>query len=164
MKLTEASWKRFTGALAEFEGWSARLRSDFGPHAAELVIAHRLLELDALTPAEPSRRRSRALPSNGYTLSVLERDDDRLRVKVVEEETSAAQIIGSAAELLSSPIYANLRKAYAKLVEIVGPPPFKLALGKKTRRGAHVLRPAHERSTSRRKSASSSRASRASAR
>src|SRR6187401_2384856 len=34
VKLTEARWKRFTGALAEFEGWSARLRADFGPHAS----------------------------------------------------------------------------------------------------------------------------------
>src|SRR5579872_1393773 len=29
-KLTETRWKRFTSALAEFEGWSARLRSDYG--------------------------------------------------------------------------------------------------------------------------------------
>ncbi len=51
VKLTESRWKRFTSALAEFEGWSARLRADFGHHAADLVISHRLLELDALTPA-----------------------------------------------------------------------------------------------------------------
>ncbi len=37
VKLTEARWKRFTGALAEFEGWSARLRADFGHHAADLA-------------------------------------------------------------------------------------------------------------------------------
>src|SRR5207247_2570381 len=40
VKLTEARWKRFTSALAEFEGWSARLRADYGHHAADLVIAH----------------------------------------------------------------------------------------------------------------------------
>jgi DNA gyrase subunit B len=34
--------------------------------------------------------------------------------------------------LLASPIYANLRRAYEKLVEVVGPPPFSLALGKHT--------------------------------
>jgi len=34
--------------------------------------------------------------------------------------------------LLSSPVYANLRKTYARLVEIVGAPPFSLGLGKKT--------------------------------
>ena len=37
------------------------------------------------------------------------------------------------AELLASPVYANLRKTHARLVEIAGPPPFKLELGKKAR-------------------------------
>jgi DNA gyrase subunit B len=36
------------------------------------------------------------------------------------------------AELLASPIYANLRKAYGRLVEIIGPAPFTLQLGKKS--------------------------------
>jgi DNA gyrase subunit B len=129
VKLTEARWKRFTGALAEFEGWSARLRADFGPHASDLVVSHRLVELDITTPAAAEKAIS-ALPPNGYKLSVLERDEDGLRVKVVEEETSAAQTVGLSAELLASPIYANLRRAYEKLVEVVGPPPFSLALGK----------------------------------
>jgi DNA gyrase subunit B len=131
LKLTEAKWKRFTGALQEFEGWSARLRSDFGSHAAELVIGHRLLELDASTPAEIEKV-LKSLPSNGYTLSVLEHTDAGVQVKIVEEETAAASSVALSADLLASPIYANLRKAYAKLVEILGPPPFTLALGKKT--------------------------------
>jgi DNA gyrase subunit B len=130
VKLTEAKWKRFTGALAEFEGWFARLRSDYGHHAAELVTGHRIVELDAATPVDLEKAIQK-LPSNGYTFSVLERDDDGLQVKVVEESTSAASSIQLTAELLSSPIYANLRKAYGKLVEIAGPPPFTLALGKK---------------------------------
>jgi DNA gyrase subunit B len=131
VKLTEAKWKRFTGTLAEFEGWFARLRSDYGHHAADLVIDHRLVELDALTPAAIEQALS-SLPSNGYTLSVLSHDADGVKVKVIEEETSAAQTIPLSADLLSSPIYTNLRKAYARLVEIIGPPPFTLALGKKT--------------------------------
>jgi DNA gyrase subunit B len=130
VKLTEARWKRFTGALAEFEGWFARLRSDFGHHAAELMIDHRLVELDAHTPAAVEKALGK-LPSNGYSLSVLERDESGLKVRVVEEETSAAQSVVISAELLSSPIYANLRKAHAKLVEIIGPPAFTLKLGKK---------------------------------
>ncbi|MDE3026258.1 MAG: DNA gyrase subunit B, partial [Acidobacteriota bacterium] len=51
--------------------------------------------------------------------------------KVVEEATSAAQTISLTAELLASPIYANLRRAYARLVEGAGSPPFTLAHGKK---------------------------------
>jgi DNA gyrase subunit B len=129
VKLTEARWKRFGGALAEFEGWSARLRADFGPHAADLMISHRLVELDVGTPAEAEKAIA-ALPPNGYKLSVLERDDEGLQVKVVEEETSAAQTVGLSVELLNSPIYANLRRAYEKLAEVVGSPPFSLELGK----------------------------------
>ncbi|HKB95134.1 MAG TPA: DNA topoisomerase (ATP-hydrolyzing) subunit B [Gaiellaceae bacterium] len=130
VKLTEARWKRFTSALAEFEGWSARLRADYGHHAADLAVSHRLVELDAITPATMEQAIAK-LPANGYTLSVLERDDAGLRLRVVEEETSAAQTVALSADLLSSPIYANLRKTYARLVEIVGPPPFTLAIGKR---------------------------------
>jgi DNA gyrase subunit B len=131
VKLSEARWKKFTSALAEFEGWSSRLRADYGHHASDLVIGHRLVELDALTPAAVETALAEH-PSNGFTLSVLDRDDTGLRVKVIEESTSAAQTIALSADLLSSPIYANLRRAYARLVEVVGPPPFTLVLGKKT--------------------------------
>ncbi|HEU5477724.1 MAG TPA: DNA gyrase subunit B, partial [Gaiellaceae bacterium] len=129
VKLTEARWKKFTAALAEFEGWSARLRADFGAHPADLVMSHRLVELDVTTPAAAEKAIA-GLPPNGYKLSVLQRDESGLQVKVIEEETSAAQTVGLSAELLSSPIYANLRRAYEKLVEVVGHPPFSLALGK----------------------------------
>jgi DNA gyrase subunit B len=129
VKLTEAKWKKFIGALAEFEGWSARLRADFGHHAADLVIGHRLVELDAATLKDVAAGID-ALPPNGYKLSIVERDEHGLQVKVVEEETSAAQTVGLSAELLSSPVYTNLRNAYAKLSDLMGPPPFALALGK----------------------------------
>ena len=139
VKLTEARWKRFTSALAEFEGWSARLRADYGHHAAELAVSHRLVELDAITPAAMEKAIAK-LPANGYTLSVLERDDAGMHVRVVEAETSAAQTVALSADLLSSPIYANLRKTYPKLVEIVGPPPFTLALGKRKAEARDVHR------------------------
>jgi DNA gyrase subunit B len=54
-------------------------------------------------------------------------------VRVVESETSSASHVTVPAELLSSPVYASLRRAYARLAEVAGAPPFVLALGKKTR-------------------------------
>src|SRR4051812_4221821 len=131
VRLSEARWKRFTGALQEFEGWFARLRSDYGAQAGDLVIDHRLVELDATTPAEVYAALS-SLPSNGFTLSVIDHDANGVNVKVVEEETSAAQSTTLGADLLASPIYAHLRKSYARLVDVIGAPPFTLALGKKT--------------------------------
>jgi DNA gyrase subunit B len=132
LKLTETRWRRFVGALAEFEGWLARLRADFGPAAADFVITHRIVEDDIASIAELGKAID-ASPDNGYALSILNTGDASLDVKVVETETSSATHITVPAELFASPIYANLRRAYAKLLEIVGPPPFTLAQGKKRR-------------------------------
>jgi DNA gyrase subunit B len=132
LKLTEARWRRFVGALAEFEGWLARLRADYGAAAADFVITHRIVEDDIASIAELGKAID-AFPEDGYALSVLSSADGSLDVKVVETETSSATHVTVPAELFASPIYANLRKAYAKLLEIVGPPPFTLAHGKKRR-------------------------------
>ena len=136
LKLTEARWRRFVGALAEFEGWLARLRADFGPAAADFVITHRIVENDIASIVELGKAID-IHPDNGYALSILGSNDGSLDVKVVETETSSATHVTVPAELFASPIYANLRKAYGKLLEIVGPPPFALASGKK-RRGAET--------------------------
>ena len=162
LKLTEARWGRFVRALAEFEGWLARLRADFGAAAADFVITHRIVEDDAASIADLDKAIDDSV-DNGYALSILGSAEGSIEVKVVETETSSATHITVPAELLASPIYANLRKAYAKLIEIVGPPPFTLAAGKKRREAETFAELGTRRSTSRRR-ACSSRASRASAR
>jgi DNA gyrase subunit B len=129
---TEARYGRFTRALAEYEGWLGRLRADHGHPAADFVVVHRLIELTAETPGDVASTLG-SLEPNGYEISVLEHDDSGFRAKVVEAATSAAAFVTVPAELLSSPVYANLKRAYAKIVAIVGRPPFRLALGKKTR-------------------------------
>ena len=132
LKLTEARWGRFVRALAEFEGWLARLRVDYGAAAADFVITHRIVEGDAASLADLDKAIVASV-DNGYALSILGSAEGSIEVKVVETETSSATHITVPAELFASPIYANLRKAYARLIEIVGPPPFSLAAGKKRR-------------------------------
>ena len=128
--LTEARYHRFARALSEFEGWSARLRADFGQPAAAFVVLHRLVETDAGEPTEVAPALER-LPQDGHELAVLETSEDGVRVKIVERETSAASHVTVPAALLASPIYASLRKVYARLADVVGAPPFELSLGKK---------------------------------
>jgi DNA gyrase subunit B len=128
-KLTEARYGRFARALQDFEGWLGRLRSDFGAPAADFVIAHRLVETDAAVPADVKNALA-ALDANGYEIDVTDSTDDLFRVKVIETETSAATNVTIPAALIASPVYANLRKAYGKLGEIVGAPPFALSLRK----------------------------------
>ena len=135
VKLTEARWGRFVRALPEFEGWLQRLRSDYGAGPAEFMVDHRLVELDTETLAKLDGEINPE-SVNGHVLAVVERNDQGVEVKVVEVSTSAARNVTISAELLASPVYANVRRAYAKLVEIVGGPPFSLAAGKKQRDSA----------------------------
>src|SRR5438477_6892509 len=131
VKFTEARYARFARTLTEYVGWAARLRSDFGPQAADFVLAHRLVESDANSAGDALEAINGAAP-NGYKLEP-EVDGEALRVRVTEVETSAMQSIVVPAELFASPIYDRVRKTYARLGEIIGSlPPFTLKYGKQS--------------------------------
>src|SRR5438132_764453 len=91
VKFTEARYARFARTLTEYVGWAARLRSDFGPQAADFVLSHRLVESGAASPAEAVKAIAGAAP-NGYRLEP-EADGEQLNIRVVEGETSAMQNI-----------------------------------------------------------------------
>jgi DNA gyrase subunit B len=129
-KLTEARYARFTKALNEFDGWLSRLRADFGHAAGNFVVTHRLVETEAAGLAEVES--ALAGLQNGYELSLVEGDDEKARIKVIERSTSTASHVLLPDALLASPVYGNLRRSYARLVDIVGPPPFGVAFGKKS--------------------------------
>jgi DNA gyrase subunit B len=129
VKLTENRYKRFTRTLAEYQGWVARLRSDFGPQVSDFVLQHGLVETDASSLAEAAKAIAEA-DQNGYGLEATV-NGEGLRVQIVELGTNATLNLVVPAELLESPIYENVRKAHARLAEIVGAlPPFALRLGK----------------------------------
>jgi DNA gyrase subunit B len=133
-KLTETRYRRFTKALNEFEGWAARLRADFGAAAANFVIDHRLVEVDIDDAAGKDLAKTLvSVGEEGHELSILEQTDESTTIKVVEVASSAASHVTIPTGVFASPVYANLRRSYARLVEIVGMPPFRLALGKKER-------------------------------
>jgi DNA gyrase subunit B len=129
VKLTETKWNRFVKDLQQYEGYHARLRSDFGQAATELVVLHRLVEHE-IDSAKDLEKAIKTIGDNGYALSLLDGGSDEFRIRVVEMETSAARNVAVPVELLGSPIYAGLRAAYAKLVDQLGPPPFTVTLGK----------------------------------
>jgi DNA gyrase subunit B len=129
LKLTEAKWNRFVKDMHQYEGYYARLRSDFGAAATELMILHRLVEHDIEGPNDIGAA-IKAIGENGYALSLVESGDEEFKVRVVETETSAARSIAVPVELLGSPIYGGLRNAYTKLSEHIGRPPFIVKVGK----------------------------------
>jgi DNA gyrase subunit B len=135
VKITEAKWGRFVKELLQYDGYLARLRADFGPAAAEVMIQHRLVEHEIEQPDDLERAIAEA-GSDGYELSVLDRDDEKIRVRLIETETSTARTISIPVELLASPIYAHVRTEYSRLGALVGLPPFTVQVGKEQERVA----------------------------
>jgi DNA gyrase subunit B len=132
VSLTENRYGRFVRTLNEFEGWLQRLRADYGAPAADFVVTHRLVETE-IAAASQVESALAAMDPNGYEVSITDRPDGQVHAKVVERETSAATFVVVPAEVFGSPVYAGVRRTYARLAEIVGSPPFSLTLGKKSR-------------------------------
>ena len=131
VKLTTARWGRFTKTLIEYDGWLARLRSDFNPAAADFMVTHRLVELETETPGDVQKA-IEAMPGNGYALDLVDHDETTFRVRVSELATSAARHVNVPVELIASPAYRNVRTRYAKLAEAIGLPPFTISNAKRT--------------------------------
>jgi DNA gyrase subunit B len=131
VKFTEAKWSRFTKSLMAFNGWLAKVNSEF-PTAGSFAVAHRFVEL-ALPTAEKARTVLPELATNGYEFEAVKSTKKKtLRIKVIEKATSAASHIEVPHDLFAAPSYESLRGAYEKVAEVVGLPPFTLTLGKKS--------------------------------
>ena len=144
VKFTEARWNRFAKDLQQYEGYYARLRSDFGAPATELMILHRLVEHDIEGPDDLPRAISE-IADNGYALSVLEHGADEFRVRVVETETSAGRNITVPVELLG---LADVPR-FARGVQAPGRPARRAAVhrqgGQGDRAGRDLRPPARAR-------------------
>jgi DNA gyrase subunit B len=129
LALTEARWGRLTRELADVDAWQAKLASDYGT-AAAFVVSHRVVESET-ADGKGLEKLIGAMTPNGYELSVVGRENAELSVKVVESETSAATFVAVPDALFADPAYASLRRAYGKVADIVGLPPYTLVHGKK---------------------------------
>jgi DNA gyrase subunit B len=128
--LTQARWSRLVRELGHLEAWAAKLEAEFGS-AARFAISHRLVEADS-GQAGNAAALIASLPRNGYELTVEDELDDVLRVRVVETETSTAHHVDVPTAMLDSPTYDSVQRAYAKVSEIAGVPPFTITFGNKT--------------------------------
>jgi DNA gyrase subunit B len=130
VSFTPARWTRFVRDLAQLSAWTAKLDAEYG-EAAAFAVEQRLIEGDPATGAEALIA---SLPANGYELSVEQRLEDSIRVRVVEAETSAARDVELPGAMFAAAAYQAARQAYARLAETVGLPPFTVVHGKKSAR------------------------------
>ena len=165
VKLTEAHWARFSKELAQYEGYFARLRSDFGHTAAEPDDRSTASSSTRSSRRATSRRRSRRSRRTATSCRVAraatttasgparrDRDERGARTITVPSSCSPRRSTRTSA----APTTASR--------EIVGAPPFTVAVGKERRGRRDVRRAARARRSTPRSRGSRSRASRASAR
>ena len=132
--LSEARFWKFDRELERLDAWSKKLASEF-PDAADFALTHGLVEADTIS-IDGADALISALQANGHELTVTERDGDRLRIKVVETETSSATFVELPTAMLTSPVLADVRRAWARVADAIGRPPFTVSFGKKTARAA----------------------------
>jgi DNA gyrase subunit B len=134
-RLTEAKWSTFSKRLHTFDGWLAKVDSEFRefPTPGSFAVEHRLVEMEY----EDSSAVLAALDSlsvNGYALEAVDPlRSDSIRIRVIEKETSAANHVDVPEALFAHASYAGLRRAYEEVVKVVGKPPYDIVSGKRSR-------------------------------
>ena len=130
-RLTEARLQRLQRTVKEYEGWASKLREQFGNTAVSYAKDHRLIEHDITSVEELERYFAEQVPDEElHRVEVVGREEGGLRVRIIEKATGAAQTTVVPLELFSSPGYQSLRSTHARLVELTGPPPFTVRMGK----------------------------------
>ena len=132
IKLTEHRYRRFASALSEYLGLGCA--AALGLRAAGLGLRPPArARRDRGRLGQGRRQRDRRRPTRTASGSRRASTATPLLVQVVELGTNATMNVVVPGELLGSPIYEHVRKAHARLAEIVGGlPPFAVSLGKES--------------------------------
>ena len=131
IRLTESRLQRLQRLVKEYEGWASKLKEQFGPTAVDYVKDHRLVEHAIETVADlETYMRTQVPDEEPHRVEVTSVDDDVLHVRIIEKTTGAALAAEIPVELFRSHGYRSLKATHARLVELTGPPPFSVKMGK----------------------------------
>jgi DNA gyrase subunit B len=131
-KLSKRRWQDLTRHYKAFEGWLSTLRAEFGHEVIDFISASHLLESQAKTMAAAAKVFKAKDPKDRpYITELVKQDKNALVVKGTHRRTGLAREHRMRKELFDDHAYAQLIDAHAKLRELVGEPPFVVALGEK---------------------------------
>jgi DNA gyrase subunit B len=131
-KLSKRRWQDLTRHYKAFEGWLSTLRAEFGHEVIDFISESHLLESQAKTMAAAAKVFKAKDPKDRpYITDLVKQDRDGLVVKGTHRRTGLAREHRMRKELFDDNAYAQLIDAHAKLRELVGEPPFVVALGEK---------------------------------
>jgi len=124
-KLTEARWQKFCRLLKQYEGWASALRAEYGHDLVTFLEESALLDeqVGAVDAAVELISR-KGIEGEPYETELLERDDERLRIRTIEVKTGLARTITLRTALFNDSEYQAFVKVHAQLADLAGTPPF----------------------------------------
>ncbi len=133
-KLSPAKWQKFGRLRKQHEGWGSALRGEHGSDVVQFLASTGLVH-DGITGTDNvlARLRSdRAEEETGIHVELLGSDDEHLEIRTTEKKTNLRRTHRLARGLFDSAEYTGFVKVHQQLVQLIGPPPFQIALGDRT--------------------------------
>jgi DNA gyrase subunit B len=131
-KLTPRRWQDFNRHFKAVEGWSSTLLAEFGHEAIDFISDAQLVGSGAKTMAAAAKLfKARDLKDVPYETKLLEQKATGLLVKGTHRRSGLARDHKLPKELFESQAYKELVDAYAKVVSVMGKPPFVVTLGER---------------------------------
>jgi DNA gyrase subunit B len=131
-KLTTRTWQDFKRHFKAVEGWSSTLRAEFGHETIDFISDAQLLQAGVKTMAAAAKlfkaKDAKELP---YETKLLEQKPSELTVNGTHRRSGLARDHKLPKELFESQAYKELVDAYAKVVGVMGKPPFVVSLGER---------------------------------
>jgi DNA gyrase subunit B len=129
-KLAQRRWQDFNRHFKAVEGWSSTLRAEFGHETIDFISDAQLLQSGAKTMAAAAKLfRARDPKDRPYETKLLEQKSTGLVVRGTHRRSGLARDHKLPKALFDSQPYKELVDAYAKVVGIMGKPPFVVGLG-----------------------------------
>ena len=139
LTLNQTTYGQLGRRLREYEGWAGRLRAEHGATAADYVRDSALLMADIPDLAALVRffEEGRA-DDEEYEVAVVTTDEagQSVLVRRTERYTGTVSTMALPLALFRSDALQKLQAVHRRLVEAVGPPPFRVWLGKRERTAA----------------------------
>ena len=127
---SEAKYQRFLKLFGEYEGWVKKLKSQWGGDLIDWLKNGPIVEED-ITSFDALLEALRADVDKRYVIDVLAVEDDEqvADTRLVERRTGLAANLRIPFAAIAGREFQALKKVHARMLELVGRPPFTLRLG-----------------------------------
>ncbi len=128
-QLTKRRWQDFNRHFKAVEGWSSTLRAEFGHETIDFISDAHLLQAGAKSMAAAAKLfKARDPKDRPYETKLLEQKSTGLAVKGTHRRSGLARDHKLPKALFDSQPYKELVDAYAKVVSVMGKPPFVVSI------------------------------------